>query len=100
MVVNAAKNAIVKTSTEDAVSVGSSSTTVLAANGKRTNAVFTNNSNEKIFLARGGTAVLNKGIMVSSNGGSYEIGIGNMYRGIVTGICASGSKSLCTSEGV
>ena len=97
---NIVKTAPVATVTDDSVTVGAASTTILAANSKRTNVVLTNDSDETIYISRGDTAVMNKGIRVNANGGSYEIGVLNMYRGIVTGICASGGMNMCVSEGV
>lgn len=80
------------------VTVGSSSTTALAANENRNFAVFVNDSDETIYLGLG-TAVLNSGIRLNANGGAYEINLTNMYTGIVMGICASGSKNLTIMEG-
>jgi hypothetical protein len=96
---NLARSSISQSVTDTNVTVGAVSTTVLAANGERTNVAFTNDSDETIYLARGATAEMNKGIRINANGGTYEIGVLNMYRGIVTGICASGGKNLCVSEG-
>jgi len=80
------------------VVVGSSTTLALAANTARKSAVFTNDSNETIYLALGSEAAMNQGIRLNANGGSYEINQTNLYTGIVTAICASGSKNLCVSE--
>lgn len=79
--------------------VGSTSTTVLEANPNRKKATFVNNDDEEIFLAEGDTAEMNKGIRLNPNGtGSYEINWMNLYKGKVTAICTSGSKSLCVQE--
>lgn len=79
-------------------SVGSSSTTVLAANAQRYTATFVNDSDETIYLRLGLTAVASEGIRLNAAGGSYDIDAGNLYTGIVTAICASGSKVLCVTE--
>jgi hypothetical protein len=81
------------------VTVGSSSTTILAANANRNFAVFVNDSDETIYLDLSGTAVINSGIRLNANGGAYEINLANMYTGIVTGICSSGSKNITVTEG-
>lgn len=80
------------------VSVGSSTTLVLAANGTRRIANFVNDSDEDIYLALGEDAELNKGIRLNAGGGNYEINATNMWRGAVNAICASGSKNLSVSE--
>jgi hypothetical protein len=73
--------------TDTSVTVGNTSTTVLAADNNR----------RAIYISRSATAVMNKGIRLSANGGAYEINATNLYTGIITGICASGSKNLCIS---
>jgi len=80
------------------VSVGSSTTTVLAANASRVAATFVNDSNETIYLRLGATAVMNEGVRLNAGGGCYEINQLNLYTGTVTAICSSGSKVLCVTE--
>ena len=80
--------------------VGASSGAVLAANANRVYASFVNDSNEDIYLAFGEAAVLHKGVPVKASGGSYEITRANLFRGAVNGICASGGKVLCVTEGM
>jgi len=81
------------------IAVGSSSTTILAANTNRNFAVFVNDSDETLYLELSATAVMNEGIRLNANGGAYEINLENMYTGIVTGICSSGSKNITVTEG-
>ena len=85
--------------TRSNVTVGNTSTTVLAANSDRKAAIFINDSDETIYLARGSTAAMNQGIRLNANGGSFEINATNLYTGVVTAICASGGKNLCIEEG-
>jgi len=80
------------------ITVGSSTTLTLAANVSRVSAVFTNDSDEVIYLSLGNNAVMHQGIRLNANGGSYEINQTNLYTGIVHAICSSGSKNLCVSE--
>lgn len=79
-------------------SVGSSTTTVLAANPQRYGATFVNDSDEDIYLRLGATAVMNEGIRLNAAGGSFTIDAGFRYTGIVTAICSSGSKKLVVTE--
>jgi len=81
------------------VSVGSSDTTVLAANPRRRFAVFVNDSDEVIYLNLSATAVMNQGIRLNVTGGSYEINATNLYTGEVSGICTSGTKNITVTEG-
>lgn len=87
------------TATNTKVSVGSSSTSVLASNASRKFAIFINDSDETIYLNLSGTAVMNEGIRLNANGGSYEINLNNLYTGAITGICSSGTKNLTVVEG-
>lgn len=80
------------------VSVGSSSTQVLAANDDRVYAAIVNDSDEDVYLARGQTAVMNQGIRINSGGGSYEITELNPWTGVVNAISASGSKTVTVQE--
>ena len=74
------------------------SSVVLAANPARRYAVFVNDGSIPIYIALDDTAVMNKGIRLNANGGSYEIGFNNFYVGVVSAICAS-SANLCYLEG-
>ncbi len=77
-------------------------TEVLAANPNRADADFVNDGAEVIYLARGETAVVNQGIRLNANGGSYHIGTDNMWLGVVNGISvndAQDSSNLAISEG-
>lgn len=92
-----------QTNSSAKVTVGSTSTTVLAqsAHYKRQYAAFVNDADEDIYLALGATAVMNQGIRLNANGGAFELPKdqnGNVYQGIVTGICTSGSKNMSVME--
>lgn len=96
-----ALNGDVTTCTANSVTVGSSSTTLLAANANRKYACFSNTSDELVYIQLGGTAVQGKGIMLGIEGEAndrYEITIDKLYKGIVTAICSSGSKVVATEE--
>lgn len=81
------------------IAVGSSSTEILAANGDRSHLALVNDSNETIYIAISGAAVMNKGIRLNSNGGSAEWKWPLIPKQVINGICASGSKNLTIFEG-
>lgn len=82
------------TAVNDAVTIGSSSTSVLAAR-TRVSIMLTNDSDETIYVSKGATAVINKGIRLNASGGAVVI---DDWNGAISAICASGSKSLCYCE--
>ena len=81
--------------TSTGVTVGTGSTTVLASNANRKVAIIVNDSDEVIYLKYGTTAVGSSGIRLNSEGGSIRE---ENYTGIITGICASGSKIVTVTE--
>jgi hypothetical protein len=81
--------------TNSGVTVGSSSTTVLAANADRKEAILVNDSDEEMYLKYGTTAVANSGIRLNAYGGNL---VETVYTGIITGICASGGKVITVIE--
>ena len=89
----------VNSATDTKVAVGTSTTGVLAANPGRHDAVFVNDSNKPIYLARGNDAVMNEGIRLNAEGGSYEINQNNLFLGAINAIADGGAKNLCVSEG-
>lgn len=90
----------VTTVTDTKVAVETDTTVVLAANPGRHEAVFVNDSNQPIYLARGNDAVLNQGIRLNAAGGSYEINRNNLFLGAINAIAEGGAKNLTVSEGV
>lgn len=90
----------VRSATPSALTANTGSQTVLAANAARRSAVIVNNGAVDVFLARGGTAVVNQGICLKAGGGAYEINATNLYKGIITAITASGTAALVIEEGV
>ena len=95
-------NHVVTTPTHSAPTIAALTTAALAANASRLYALFVNDSDEAIYLKLGAAAVLNAGIRLNANGGSFEMSLaaGNLYVGAVNGICASGGKKLLVTEGV
>jgi len=87
------------TSTITSISVGVASTAVLAANANRIFAEFVNDSANVIYLALGAPAVMNRGIRLNALGGSFEIGLTNLYTGAVKAISGVAAQNLTVSEG-
>lgn len=86
--------------TEVSIDTGSLSEVALAANPERVYALFINDSDAVMYLRLGETAVAHEGILLAITGGSYEITLDNLYRGVVNVICASSGKVLMITEGV
>ena len=81
--------------TNGAVTVGATSTAVLAANSARKEFVLTNDSDEVIYVSFAATAVMNQGVYLGANGGAL---FNDVYTGAVSAICASGAKNLCVVQ--
>lgn len=84
--------------TNFAVSIGSTSTEIRAANDSRKILALVNNSDVNIFISLGGTAALNSGIRLNANGGNIVIA-NPIYTGVVNGIAATAGHSLVGMEG-
>ena len=87
---------ITKQMVHTSVSVGTGSTTALAANGDLVWILLENDSDEVIYIAFGTAAVLNQGIRLNAEGGSLELSYetGFIDHRQINAICASGSKNL------
>ena len=85
-------------STSGAVTVGNTTTVILATNPDRKAATFVNDSDEAIYLQLGAAAALNQGIRLNASGGAFTIDKNNLFTGAINGICASGSKVLVVTE--
>ena len=83
------------------VTVGATSTLVLAANTQRVFARLTNDSTEPIYLMLGNAAKMNSGIRLEKSAltnNFWEINNTNLYNGSIYAICNSGSKVLLVME--
>jgi len=91
-----------RTASHSEVTVGATTTSALATNTSRKAALFINDSVETIYLKIGSSAVLNAGIRLNANGGSYQMSFkeGTLSTAQVNSICASGSKKLLVTEWV
>ena len=83
---------------DGSVTVGATSTLVLAANPKRVDLELVNDSDTAIYLARGNAAVMNKGIPLTAKGSSYGMNSLNLFLGAIYAI-GTGEQNLCYSEG-
>lgn len=92
-------SASIQSTTQDGVTVGSSTTQIAPVNANRLYLAIVNDSDEDIYLALGNSAVLNEGIRINANGGSFEMNGTNLFTGIVNGICSSGSKNVTLLQG-
>ncbi len=81
--------------------IGVATGAALAANDERVYVLFINDSDTTIYLRLGEAAVLNQGIRVNANGGSFEMTQqqGNLFDGVVNGISSGASKNLLVLEG-
>ena len=82
------------TSTNGATTVGATTTAVLTASGGRKGIIFTNDSDEVIYLGFGTAAVLNSGARLNASGGALVLDNSLMTTQAINAICTSGSKVL------
>jgi hypothetical protein len=80
------------------VSIGTSSTQVLAANSNRKLLILVNDSDEPIYVSLGATATLNNGIRLNASGGALALD-NPIFKGVVNAISANGTKTLVGAEG-
>jgi hypothetical protein len=74
----------------------------LPKNEVRRYAAFINDSDTTVYLSFGTPAILNKGIRLNANGGTYEMfsGRGNLYKGDIYVISSVTGKNLLVTEGM
>jgi hypothetical protein len=77
------------TVTQGTAAVGTSNSTILAANSERTYCILINYGTIDITIGIEASAVLGAGIVLPADGGFYEMSgeNGNNVRGIITAIC-------------
>ncbi len=79
-------------------SVGLGSALALAANPNRVDADFINTGATWIYLGRGNAAVIGSGEALAPRGGSYHIGVDNLFLGDIYAI-STDEVNLSISEG-
>ena len=67
----------ITTATHTVITVVNTTTTVLSPNDNRTYVLLVNDSDEAIYIKLGAAAVLNDGIRINANGGSYTLNPAN-----------------------
>jgi len=77
------------------VTVADSTTEIVDTFSSRFELTIVNDSDEVIYLGLGEDAVLNEGVRLNPNGGSFST---DQFIGAVDGICASGSKNVTVLE--
>lgn len=90
-----AHNRIETNGTNTSVTVGNTSTLVLAAASERLHVELINDATETIYVALGQAAQLGKGIRLNANGGSYTINYTNLFVGEINAISVAGGANLC-----
>jgi len=83
-----------------AVSCATTTTEALAANTSRISALFINDGTAVIYMKIGESAVLNQGIRINANGGSYYMTYddGNLDSEAVNCIVASGTETILVTQ--
>ena len=83
-----------------APTMGTATAAALAVNTSRTAALFINDSDTIIYLNIGSAGVLNTGIRLNANGGSFEMSkeLGNLSTAAINGISSAASKNLLVTE--
>ncbi len=85
--------------THETITVGNTTTQVLAANPKRRHLLLQNDSNEIVYVSFGKAAVLSEGVRLAASGGQFEMFGDLVYGHVINAICASGSKKLLVTHG-
>jgi len=80
------------------VTVGTSSTAVLAAEPDRKILIVVNASDEAVYVSFGSTAILGEGVYLSPSGGAVTLDLVGMYTGPISAISASGGKELTVMQ--
>lgn len=88
--------------THSAATCGVTTGAMLAANANRKYALIVNDSDTDIYIKIGASAVMNQGIRINANGGSYEMShsFGNLNTGAINGITSAAGKNVIVTEGV
>ena len=82
--------------------IATSSTVALAASKSRVYVLLENDSDTDIYIKIGGDAVMNEGVRINGEGGSYEMSLpmGNISDLAINAIQAdTGTKNLLVLEG-
>lgn len=81
------------TSASGTVAMSATSTLIRAANNDRTVLYVINTGTEWVTVDHTATPTFGSGILLSPNGGTYQIESGNLDKRLLHGICATGKTS-------
>lgn len=83
-----------------ATAVGTASVLVLRPNARRSSVLLVNDSASIMYLAKGRPAVLNVGIRLNANGGSYEDpdSRGRVWKGAWYAITTAAAQNIAWTE--
>lgn len=99
--VNTQASDVITPKTATAVSVGVASGALVAANTTRRHLILVNTSAAaRVSLGFGAAAVLDSGVTLYPNGGSYEMNEseGNLYRGAINAIASAAATNVAVQE--
>ena len=89
----------VNSATSTAVTVGNTSTSVLAANPDRKAVVLVNDSDTDIYVELSASATINEGVRLNAGGGSFRMDLSTgIYLGAISAIASAGSKNMTVIE--
>ena len=83
--------------TSTGVTVGATTTQIVASNSGRRWICICNDSTADMYLSLGEAAVMNKGVLLVP-GGTIVIDGDSPFKGVINGICSAGGKNACVSE--
>lgn len=83
--------------TSTGVTIGATSTQIVAANSGRRWLSIVNDSNSDMYISLGEAAVMNKGILLVPSG-TIVIEGDAPFKGAIYGICSAGGKNACACE--
>ena len=93
---------VINTPTHTAVTATVASGEVLAANKHREYVLLVNDGAVDVYIKIGAAAVVNEGIRLNANGGSYEMSraFGNLFVGAINAIVGSSTAVVLVTEGI
>jgi len=88
------EQSVATSATNSKVTIGTSTTVVLAADAARLSVTLVNDSIDDMYISTHASAVMNEGIRINASGGSLTLDKGSGCTLTVNAICLNGSKNL------